>query len=144
MFGISPGSNSPLFAEAFSVGSNKLINTRAIPPLSKVLGSHSFSKIQFAPVPLMHSKKHSHFASASALRGTSTSTAREEEVTKGPYDLIVIGSGNGACALLSQCLEHASKDLKVLVLEQGEPYFSTSDITHQNGWSKTYSTGSIF
>ncbi|KAL7559022.1 hypothetical protein ACA910_016366 [Epithemia clementina (nom. ined.)] len=61
------------------------------------------------------------------------------------FDLIVVGSGNGACAFLQQCLEHSNKPvLKVLVLEQGEKYFYTSDITHQNGWSKSYSTDSIF
>jgi len=69
----------------------------------------------------------------------------EEAEGPGLYDLIVVGSGNGACAFLEQCLEFNKKqDLRILVLEQGQNFFFTSDVTHQNGWSKTYSTGSIF
>ncbi len=56
----------------------------------------------------------------------------------------IIPSGNGGCALLSECLKHAPKDYKILVLEQGQNFFFTSDVTHENGWSKTYSSGSIF
>lgn len=64
----------------------------------------------------------------------------------GPYDVIVVGTGNGGCALLSECLKYAPKneDYKILCLEQGQNFFFTSDVTHENGWSKTYSSGSIF
>ena len=72
------------------------------------------------------------------MSGTTEPTSDNE------YDLIVVGSGNGACAFLSECLDHVSADAKILVLEQGQNYFDTSDVTHENGWSKTYSTGSIY
>jgi hypothetical protein len=60
------------------------------------------------------------------------------------FDMIVIGSGNGACRLLSECLKYAPPDYKVLVLEQGQNFFYTSDLTHQNNWSKSYASGSFF
>lgn len=62
------------------------------------------------------------------------------------FDLIVVGSGNGACGFLSECLKHIpkDKDYKILVLEQGKNFFHTSDITHQNNWSKSYGTDRIF
>mmetsp|Transcript_22377 Transcript_22377/g.33824 ORF Transcript_22377/g.33824 Transcript_22377/m.33824 type:complete len:581 (+) Transcript_22377:247-1989(+) len=60
------------------------------------------------------------------------------------FDLIVVGSGNGACGFLSECLKYKSQDYKVLVLEQGQHYFETSNITHQFNWSKGYSTSSIY
>jgi hypothetical protein len=60
------------------------------------------------------------------------------------YDLIIVGSGNGACAFLSHYLEHAADDVHVLVLEKGQDFFFTSDITHQNEWTKSYSSGPIF
>lgn len=60
------------------------------------------------------------------------------------FDLIVVGSGNGACGFLGECLKHVPSDYRILVLEQGQNYFYTSDITHQNGWSKSYGTGDIF
>ena len=58
------------------------------------------------------------------------------------YDLIVVGSGNGACVFLEQVKEdHKNKDnLKILVLEEGNNFFYTSDYTHQNDWSKIYSS----
>jgi len=60
------------------------------------------------------------------------------------FDLIVVGSGNGACGFLGECLNHVPADYRVLVLEEGNNFFFTSDITHQNGWSKSYANGSAF
>ena len=60
------------------------------------------------------------------------------------FDLIVVGSGNGACGFLSECLKHVPMDYKILVLEEGHNFFFTSDITHQNGWSKSYANGDAF
>mmetsp|Transcript_21772 Transcript_21772/g.32271 ORF Transcript_21772/g.32271 Transcript_21772/m.32271 type:complete len:587 (-) Transcript_21772:125-1885(-) len=61
------------------------------------------------------------------------------------YDLIVVGSGNGACGFLSECLKHnEGDDLKILVLEQGRNYFETSKLTHQDNWSKIYATKDLF
>ena len=60
------------------------------------------------------------------------------------FDLIVVGSGNGACGFLGECLKHVPEDYRVLVLEEGDNFFFTSDVTHQNGWSKSYANGSAF
>lgn len=60
------------------------------------------------------------------------------------FDLIVIGSGNGACGFLSHTLKGLKQGSKVLVLEQGQNFFYTSDVTHQNNWSRIYSTGTIY
>jgi hypothetical protein len=60
------------------------------------------------------------------------------------YDLIVVGSGNGACGFLSECLENVPDDYRILVLEEGQDFYKTSAVTHENGWSKTYSSGGIF
>jgi hypothetical protein len=61
------------------------------------------------------------------------------------FDIIVVGSGNGACGFLSEIQKYKHNDnLKILVLEEGGNYFYTSDVTHQNGWSKTYASGGIF
>ena len=56
----------------------------------------------------------------------------------------MVGSGNGACGFLSNYLKYAPTDAAVLVLEEGKNYFYTSDITHQNSWTKSYSEGNIF
>ena len=70
------------------------------------------------------------------------------------YDMIIVGSGNGACGFLSCYLEaNAEKVMsstsfaiaeKILVLEEGQDFFSTSDITHQKGWSKSYLSEEIY
>ncbi|WP_293079230.1 hypothetical protein [Okeania sp. SIO3B5] len=60
------------------------------------------------------------------------------------YDLIIIGSGNGACAFLSHYLAWAEDKARVLVLERGDNFFNTSDITHQINWTKSYAEGNIF
>ncbi len=60
------------------------------------------------------------------------------------YDLIVIGSGNGACGFLSHYLAQSEESLRVLVLERGDSFFNTSDITHQINWTKSYAEGNIF
>lgn len=73
--------------------------------------------------------------------GSNQDASSAEEIE---YDLIVVGSGNGACALLSECLKYAPDDYNILVLEEGQNFFQVSDTTHENGWSKTYSTGRIF
>lgn len=61
------------------------------------------------------------------------------------YKWVVIGSGNGACAFLSQylALTKHSKD-RILVLEEGDNFFETSDITHQRNWTQSYAEGNIF
>ena len=59
------------------------------------------------------------------------------------YDFIVVGSGNGACAFLRQYLACSSSG-RILVLEEGENYFETSDITHQRNWTQSYSEEKIF
>lgn len=63
------------------------------------------------------------------------------------YDIIIVGSGNGACGFLSHYIQaHASESpcRRVLVLEEGESFFTTSDIAHQNNWTQSYGEGSIF
>lgn len=59
------------------------------------------------------------------------------------YDVIVVGSGNGACAFLRQYLA-ASTNQKILVLEEGDNFFETSDITHQRNWTQSYAEENIF
>ncbi|MBD2667033.1 GMC family oxidoreductase N-terminal domain-containing protein [Richelia sinica] len=63
------------------------------------------------------------------------------------YDVIVVGSGNGACGFLSHYLKLDSEQSpieKVVVIEEGDDFFNTSDITHQNNWTKSYAEGNIF
>jgi len=60
------------------------------------------------------------------------------------YDMIIVGSGNGACGFLSHYLQHCDRGSKVLVLEMGDNFFNTSDITHQINWTKSYAEGNIF
>jgi hypothetical protein len=60
------------------------------------------------------------------------------------FDLIVVGSGNGACGFLAECQKYVPPDYKILVLEEGENYFYISDVTHQNNWCKIYSSGRLF
>ena len=65
------------------------------------------------------------------------------------YDLIIVGSGNGACGFLN-FYQKSNSNLsytdrgKILVLEEGEDFFSASDITHQKNWTKSYTEESIF
>ena len=58
------------------------------------------------------------------------------------YDMIVVGSGNGACGFLSYYLQ-ASADERILIIEEGEPFFQTSDITHQSNWTRSYLEGRV-
>jgi hypothetical protein len=67
-----------------------------------------------------------------------------EAIDQVKYDLIVVGSGNGACGFLNHYLKVAGKDVRVLVLERGQNFFFTSDLAHQDNWTKSYSEGSIF
>ena len=60
-----------------------------------------------------------------------------------PYDLIVVGSGNGACGYLHHALK-ADPAARVLVLEEGSNFFETSDITHQRNWTQSYAEAEIF
>ncbi|ACK66208.1 conserved hypothetical protein [Rippkaea orientalis PCC 8801] len=63
------------------------------------------------------------------------------------YDLIIVGSGNGACGFLSHYLPHKAiiaPDEKILVIEEGDDFFSTSDITHQNNWTQSYGEENVF
>lgn len=61
------------------------------------------------------------------------------------YDLIIVGSGNGACGFLSKYLEYDhARPPKILVLEAGKSFFETSDVTHQNNWTRSYAEGDIF
>jgi len=70
-----------------------------------------------------------------------------EILSEAKYDVIVVGSGNGACGFLSHYLEYLKDkklDKSVLILEQGQNFFYTSDITHQSQWTKSYAKGPIF
>lgn len=61
------------------------------------------------------------------------------------YDLIVIGSGNGACGFLSKYLEsRIAKRQRILVLEEGRRFFEVSDLAHENNWIKSFSESDIF
>ena len=60
------------------------------------------------------------------------------------YDLILIGSGNGACGFLNYYQHYGDKSTKILVIERGDNFLYTSDITHQTNWTKSYSEGNIF
>lgn len=54
-------------------------------------------------------------------------------MTASDYELIIVGSGNGACAFLTQYLDlTAGADARrVLVIEEGADFLSTSFYTHQ-------------
>jgi hypothetical protein len=62
------------------------------------------------------------------------------------YDTIVIGSGNGACGFLSEYVRAANKSSpeRIVVIEEGDNFFNTSDITHQGNWTRSYAEGDIF
>jgi hypothetical protein len=63
------------------------------------------------------------------------------------YDTIVVGSGNGACGFLSYYLEASaerSNAERILVVEEGQDFFNTSDITHQKNWTKSYTEEKIY
>ena len=60
------------------------------------------------------------------------------------YDLIIIGSGNGACAFLCEYLSRAPQNARILVLERGDHFFGTSYFTHQANWNRSYAQGNIF
>ncbi|CAM9477285.1 unnamed protein product [Chrysoparadoxa australica] len=61
------------------------------------------------------------------------------------YDTIVVGSGNGACGFLSECYKNdRTPPKRVLVLEAGPDFFSTSDVSHQDNWTKSYSEKRVF
>lgn len=59
------------------------------------------------------------------------------------YDMILVGSGNGACGFLSQYLQTVHLGC-IAVLEEGEDFFNTSEITHQNNWTESYAEGNVF
>jgi hypothetical protein len=80
---------------------------------------------------------------ASLIRLHALFSAQAEPPKEG-FDLIIVGSGNGACGFLSRYLDDAKDDVKILVLEQGKNFFYTSDLTHQYAWTRAYSEGNIF
>lgn len=59
------------------------------------------------------------------------------------FDYIVVGSGNGACGFLSRYLDSQAQG-KILVLEEGENFFRSSDIAHQLNWLQSFAEGKIF
>jgi hypothetical protein len=97
------------------------------------------TQMKFATTTGKH-QEHTRSNNPVMMKATSDGSSNTE------YDVIVVGSGNGACALLKECLDNAPKDedYKILVLEQGQNFFYTSDVTHENGWSISYSSGKIF
>ena len=60
------------------------------------------------------------------------------------YDMIIVGSGNGACGFLSRYLEANTRAEQILVIEEGQDFFNTSDITHQKSWSRSYLSEEIY
>jgi hypothetical protein len=69
----------------------------------------------------------------------------DEPQDHGPFDVILVGSGNGACAFLSHFLHAAgSAHKKVAVIEEGSPFFKTSSLTHQYVWAQSYGEADIW
>ena len=65
--------------------------------------------------------------------------------SKQSYDLIVVGSGNGACGFLHQVQQCTSEPQpRVLVLEEGLDFFEASDSTHQSKWTQSYVDRDLF
>lgn len=63
------------------------------------------------------------------------------------FDLILVGSGNGACGFLTRYLEPGAGDSaheRILVLEEGVDYFEASDISHQINWTRSFSRDDIY
>jgi hypothetical protein len=111
-----------------------------------VWGVNTFSAIRPSFHPSKFSLRNGVHLLASTEQGLFSQNSRET-LNEQPYDMIVVGSGNGACGFLSHYLDylnHTGKDARVLVLERGQNYFFTSDITHQNEWTKSYANGPIF
>lgn len=85
-----------------------------------------------------------HTAEAPVAPPRASVKARVSAPTQ-PYDIIVVGSGNGACAFLHQLQQSDSKQhLRVLVLEQGINFFEVSDSTHQSKWTQSYVDRDLF
>lgn len=66
---------------------------------------------------------------------------------KKSYEIIIVGSGNGACGFLSHYIQANANNCrpqKVLVIEEGVSFFETSDIAHQNNWTQSYGQENIF
>lgn len=63
---------------------------------------------------------------------------------KNIYDAIVIASGNGACGFLSHYIQQKTNRERVAVVEAGDNFFNTSDITHQRNWTQSYAEDDIF
>ena len=68
---------------------------------------------------------------------------KQNKQQDGAYDQIVVGSGNGACGFLSRYLDSEPKE-QILVIEEGQNFFFSSDIAHQYNWLKSFSEGKIF
>ena len=60
------------------------------------------------------------------------------------YDTIIVGSVTRACGFLSHYLQQCDSTAKMLVLEIGDNFFNTSDLTHQIHWTQAYAEGNIF
>ncbi|WP_434688133.1 GMC oxidoreductase [Pseudanabaena minima] len=65
------------------------------------------------------------------------------ENRKKVYDVIVIGSGNGACGFLSHYIQQKTGQ-RIAVVEEGDDFFNTSYITHQRNWTQSYAEDDIF
>lgn len=78
----------------------------------------------------------------------SQANAQDREKLAGEYDLVLVGSGNGACAFLAS-YQRAQRRLpatqrgRVLVLESGQPFFEVSDVTSQRNWWRSYGEAPI-
>lgn len=88
---------------------------------------------------------------AAAPAGVSVAAADDDDASQAQethldqYELIVVGSGNGACAFISKYLTATQGQAqKVLVIEEGQSFLQTSSITHQANWTRSYSEQSIF
>lgn len=94
------------------------------------------------------------FASSSNMFKNLATVKKQEDIDPETeeFDVIVVGSGNGACGFLSElqsilaasATSHSQQPMKILVLEEGQNFFYNEGGTHQRGWSKTYSTGAIY
>ena len=94
------------------------------------------------------------FSSSSNMFKNLAAVKKQEDIDPETeeFDVIVVGSGNGACGFLSELQSilaastssHSHQPMKILVLEEGQNFFYNEGGTHQRGWSKTYSTGAIY
>ena len=60
------------------------------------------------------------------------------------YDIIVIGSGNGACGFLTRILDRADKGTRILVIERGKSFQEISPLVHRDNWTRSYAQGDLY